>query len=151
MPHTPTNPWASVRVIIRNEQGRLGDELIALAGFSLQRALNAVEGSLDPSARRRITRELIMPLEAARSSLRVALEHPSSSQRIVVTGDVAELYRQQYRALWLALEDAGFPHSELPPALADPLVACERFHRATGLTLASAPPEEFGAISPSQA
>jgi hypothetical protein len=136
MPREPVNPWASVRVILPNEQGCLGDELIAVTGYSLQRALDAVEGTLDPNARRRITRELISPLERARHSLRVAMAHPGSHQRIAVVGDVAELCHKQYSALWLALQDPRFPHEDLPAALSDPVAACERFERAAGLTLA---------------
>lgn len=131
----PRHLWADVRVILRNEEGRVGQELIALTGFSIRRAMDTVEGSLDPQARRRVTNEIITPLELARASIQQAMLRRGGDERLVLPGDVADLCRSQHRALCMALEDPLFPVAELPEPLDDPIAACRRFHRAAGLRL----------------
>jgi len=125
--------WGNVRVILRNEQGLLATELVALTGFSLQRAMDSVEGSLDPAACLRITREVIEPLELARECILSAAMRKGSAERVVIPGDIADLCRCQYHALCLALSDPSFPVNQLPPDLEDPIAACARFHSAAGI------------------
>lgn len=127
--------WADVRVILRNENHYLSDELIALTGFSLTRAMDSVEGALDPGARRQLTTEVIAPLEHARASIWAAVRRRGSDERIVLPGDVADLCRCQYHALCGALVDPSFPYDQLPVELQDPVTACARFYRAAGLPI----------------
>lgn len=127
--------WTQVRVILRNENRCLGQELIALTGFSLTRAMDSVEGALDPATRCRITTDVIAPLQAAREVIRAAADRRGSAERIVLPGDVADLCRCQYYALCAALADPAFPRDQLPVEIESPVAASARFYRAAGLTL----------------
>ena len=125
-------PSDSVLVMLRcsrDELARLDD----LFGFSIERALWALESAPSAAARLTITRCFIAPLERERHRLhRAALRCAGDARRLLLPAATVELIERQWRSLCRVASRADFDPAVVPAAIGDPWDGWNAFQRALG-------------------
>lgn len=114
--------------------------LDTLFGFSLQRALWALESAASAAARLAVTRAVIAPLERERLNLQqAAVRCQGAGGRLLLPRSTVELIERQWRSLCRAVVRPDFDPELLPAALQDPLAGHRAFLAARGVPAAGAP------------
>jgi len=108
--------------------------LDTLFGFSIQRALWALESAASAAARLAVTRAVIAPLERERLNLQqAAVRCQGGGGRLLLPRSTVELIERQWRSLCRAAVRPDFDREMLPAALQDPLAGHRAFLAARGL------------------
>ncbi len=108
--------------------------LDTLFGFSIQRALWALESAASAAARLAVTRAVITPLERERLNLQqAAVRCQGGGGRLLLPRSTVELIERQWRSLCQVATRAEFDSGLLPPALGDPFCGHRAFQKARGL------------------
>lgn len=132
-------PDAPLLVMLRCPPEEI-QRLDTLFGFSIQRALWALESAASAAARLAVTRAVIAPLERERLKLQqAAVRCQGGGGRLLLPRSTVELIERQWRSLCRAAVHADFDPAVLPPALQDPLAGHRAFLAARGLPAARRP------------